>query len=146
MHLVLRLKYTNGMISTTEVTASYLLISNKIVSEFPQIMDKVSLELGKQQDQFRLSIESRVENPEASVHSFNRTFQLKNEEITALECALPLEQGQTMFHIVNVYTKAAQLKDCLWNRVIGCRKLKVRFWVCSGRSDIFYTEMKRPKD
>lgn len=105
---VLRLKCTNGMISQTAVTASYRHVSRKILSEFPHVMENVSLELGKQRDQFRLSIESWVENPESSINSFNRTFQLKKEETEAVEWAFPLEHGNTMFHIVNIYTKAAQ--------------------------------------
>jgi hypothetical protein len=93
-------------------------------------MDKVPLELGKQRDRFRLSIMSRVENPEASVHSVNRRFQFKNEEIEAVEWALLLEQGQTVFHFVNVYTKAAQFEGCLRNRVSGCRRGEGQSWVC----------------
>ena len=105
---VLRLKCTNGMIAKTEISASYRHISHKILSEFPQVLDNVSYELGKQKDQFRLSIESKVDSPEASIASFNRTFQLRKEEIEAVEWALPLEYGHTMFNVVNIYTKAAQ--------------------------------------
>jgi len=37
----------NGAISRTEVSASYRHVSLKILSEFPKVLDKVSLELGK---------------------------------------------------------------------------------------------------
>jgi hypothetical protein len=56
---VLRLICTNGMISKTEVSASYRHVSLKILNEFPKVLDNVSLELGKQRDQFRLSIGSK---------------------------------------------------------------------------------------
>ena len=45
---VLRLICTNGMISKTEVSASYRHVSLKILNEFPKVLDNVSLELGKQ--------------------------------------------------------------------------------------------------
>ena len=47
-------------------------------------------------------------DPEATINNFNRQFQLDKEETEAVGWALPLEYGQTMFHVVNVYTKAAQ--------------------------------------
>jgi hypothetical protein len=108
---VLRLVCTNGMISRTEVSASYRHISTKILNEFPQVMSNVGHELGRQKDLFRLSLESKVTDPEATINSFNRQFQLGKEETEAVEWALPLEYGNTMFHVVNVYTKAAQYRE-----------------------------------
>ncbi len=108
---VLRLVCTNGMISKTEVSASYRHISGKILSELPKVLTDVSSELGKKKDQFRLSIESKVEHPEMTISSFNNQFQLNKEEKEAVEWAMPLEFGQTMFHVMNVYTKAAQYPE-----------------------------------
>lgn len=105
---VLRLVCTNGMISKTEVTASYRHISTKILNEFPQVLSNVSQELGRQKNLFRLSLESKVTDPESTINNFNRQFQLGKEETDAVGWALPLEYGQTMFNVVNVYTKAAQ--------------------------------------
>ena len=108
---VLRLVCTNGMISKTEVSASYRHISGKILSELPKVLTDVSSELGKKKDQFRLSIESKVEHPEMTISSFNNQFQLNKEEKEAVDWAMPLEFGQTMFHVINVYTKAAQYSE-----------------------------------
>jgi len=108
---VLRLVCTNGMISKTEVSASYRHISGKILSELPKVLTDVSSELGKKKDQFRLSVESKVEHPEMTINSFNNQFQLNKAEKEAVEWALPLEYGQTMFHVINVYTKAAQYPE-----------------------------------
>jgi len=107
---VLRLVCTNGMISKTAVAASYRHVSTKILNEFPEVLNDVSLELGKQRDQLRLSLESKVDNPESTIQSFNRQFELGKEEKEAVEWALPLEYGFTIFHVVNVYTKAAQFE------------------------------------
>jgi hypothetical protein len=60
---ILRLICTNGMVSKTEISASYRHVSTKILNEFPEVMDKVSHELGKQKSQIGLSMESQVDNP-----------------------------------------------------------------------------------
>jgi len=68
------------MISKTEVSASYRHVSLKIFNEFLKVLDQVSLELGKQKDQYRLSIESKVDNPLATIENFNRQFQIGEKE------------------------------------------------------------------
>jgi hypothetical protein len=108
---MLRLVCTNGMISKTEVSASYRHVSTKILSELPGVLNNVSLELGRQKEQVRLSLESKVDNPENTINRFNSQFLLNKEEKDAVEWALPLELGNTMFHVVNVYTKAAQYTE-----------------------------------
>jgi len=105
---VLRLVCTNGMVSKTQVCASYRHVSGKILNELPAVLSDISRELASKKDQFRLSIESRVEHPEATINSFNNQFQLTKEEKEAVEWALPKEYGQTMFNVINVYTKASQ--------------------------------------
>jgi len=107
---VLRLVCTNGMISKTEVSASYRHVSLKILNEFPEVLDNVSLELGTQRDQFRLSIESKVVGPLATIESFNRQFQVGEKEREAVEWGWNQEPGNTMFHVVNAYTRAAQFE------------------------------------
>nr|MBP7232801.1 hypothetical protein [Syntrophaceae bacterium] len=67
-----------------------------ILSELPKVLNDVSSELGKKKDQFRLSIESKVEHPEMTISSFNNQFQLNKEEKEAVKWAMPLEFGQTM--------------------------------------------------
>jgi hypothetical protein len=105
---VMRLICSNGLISKTAVSASYRHISSKILEEFPNVLNDVGRELHKQRHQLTLSVESRVENPSATIDSFNRQFQLNDDEKAAVAWAMPLEYGQTMFNVVNVFTKAAQ--------------------------------------
>ena len=105
---VLRLVCTNGMINKTAVSASYRHVSAKILNEFPEVLNNVGKELDKQRNQLRLSLESRVDNPGATIENFNRQFQLNEEEKGAVSWALPIEYGQTMFNVINTYTKAAQ--------------------------------------
>ncbi|MGD0819444.1 MAG: hypothetical protein ABSA71_01725 [Desulfomonilia bacterium] len=98
----LRLVCTNGMISKTEVTASYRHVSAKILTDFPRVLSNVGHELDKQRNQLRLSLESMVENLESTIESFNRHFQLNLVEKEAVEWAIPLEYGNTMFNVINI--------------------------------------------
>ena len=108
---ILRLVCTNGMISKTKVSASYRHISAKILAELPGALNNITQELGKQKEQIKLSLESRVNNPESTINSFNNQFLLNKTEKEAVEWALPLEYGFTMFHVINTYTKAAQYRE-----------------------------------
>ncbi len=56
-----------------------------------------------------------------TISSFNNQFQLNKEEKDAVEWAMPLEFGQTMFHVINVYTKAAQYPELPADSGISCR-------------------------
>ena len=80
----LRLVCTNGMVSKTEVAASYRHVSTKILTELPQVFEKVSHKLGKQRDQFQLSLESPVDDPLATLERFNKQFSLKGPEREAV--------------------------------------------------------------
>jgi hypothetical protein len=106
----LRLICTNGMISKSEVSASYRHVSMKILQEMPQVLERVSIELGMQKDKFLISAETPVPDPFGTITSFNRQFQIGKPEQEAVEWAWPYEQGETMFHVVNTYTRAAQFQ------------------------------------
>ncbi len=108
---MLRLICTNGLISKTEVTASYRHVSAKILTGLPEVFHNVSQELGRQKAQVQLSLESKVDYPESTINRFSSQFLLNKTEKEAVEWALPIEYGYTMFHMVNVYTKAAQFKE-----------------------------------
>lgn len=69
----------------------------------------MSYELGNQRDRFRLSLESPVDDPLATLDRFNKQFALKEPEREAVAWAWPQEAGDTMFHVVNTYTKASQM-------------------------------------
>ena len=98
------------MVAKTDVSASYRHVSTKVLTEFPQMLDKVSYELGTQRTQFQLSMESPVDDPLSTMNSFNRQFGVNNDEKEALAWAWPYEIGDTMFHVVNAYTRAAQME------------------------------------
>ncbi len=107
---LLRLVCTNGMVSKTEISASYRHVSTKILDEFPVVMDKVSYELGAQKHKIGLSMESPVDDPLQTIESFNRQFNLNQPQKEAVEWAWPSEMGDNMFAVVNTYTRASQFK------------------------------------
>ncbi len=74
------------------------------------MIEKVSGELAGKREQFKLSIESKVDNPEATIDRFNRQFQLGKIEKEAVEWGWTLEAGDTLFNVVNTYTRAAQFE------------------------------------
>jgi hypothetical protein len=106
---LLRLVCTNGLVAKTEISASYRHVSTKILTELPQVFQKVADGLGKQKDRLKLSLESPVADPLATIERFNRQFQLGEREKAAVEWAYPQEAGETMFAVVNTYTRAAAM-------------------------------------
>jgi hypothetical protein len=108
---ILRLICTNGLISTSGVSASYRHVSTKILEEFPNVLEKVSAELGNKRDLFKISMDSPVGNPESSMASFNKQFQLNKIEQESVAWGWAHDIGNTMFHVIQAYTKGAQYKD-----------------------------------
>jgi hypothetical protein len=107
---ILRLVCTNGIVAKTEVSASYRHVSTKILTELPQVFEKVADGLGKQKDRLKLSLESPAAEPLSTIETFNRQFALAEREKEAVGWAWPQEAGRTMFHVVNTYTRAAAME------------------------------------
>jgi hypothetical protein len=107
---ILRLVCTNGMVSKTEISASYRHVSTKILTELPQVFEKVGAGLNRQKDRLKLSLESQVADPLATIERFNRQFGLGEREKEAVAWAWPQEAGETMFNVVNAYTRAAAME------------------------------------
>ncbi len=105
---ILRLVCTNGLISKTDMSSNYRHVSSLVLDKFPEVMAQLSGELVRQKRQLKFSLESRVDNPESTMLEFNRQFQLNQLERDAVEWGWIFEAGNTMFSIVNAYTKAAQ--------------------------------------
>ncbi len=61
-----------------------------------------------EQEQFKLSRQSAVEDPVRSVETFSKRFGLSQSETEVVRQAYYFESGATMFHIINAFTRAAQ--------------------------------------
>jgi hypothetical protein len=90
---ILRLVCTNGMVAKTEISASYRHVSTKILTELPQVFERVGDGLNRQRDRLKLSLESPVADPLMTIGNFNRQFALGEMEKSAVEWALPQESG-----------------------------------------------------
>jgi len=105
----LRLVCTNGMISRQRVNAkSFRHISDRALNELPDVLANIDQDTEYQQRQFRFSLASPVENPLSTLKSFNRQYQLSENQVKAVDWAWPQEKGETMINVVNTYTRAAQ--------------------------------------
>jgi len=106
---ILRLVCTNGLISREKtVISSYRHISTKVLDNLPRLVTQASDSALRQQQRLSFSLESPVQDPVDTLNRFNRQFQLSEEEQEAVNWALPFEAGQTLFHIIQTYTRASQ--------------------------------------
>ncbi len=103
-----RLVCSNGMISKTSVDARYKHISRKVMDEFPMVLEGVVAQSRHGHEQFRISMQTPVDNPERTIATFARQFQLTQNETEIVQLSFLLEQGGTMYHIINAITRAAQ--------------------------------------
>jgi len=105
---MLRLICENGLINKTEISAAYKHTSVKILNDFPAVLDRVGSELGRQRDKFRISADTHVDNPLSTLATIGTQFNLGKAEKEAVEWAWPYESGETMFQVINTFTKASQ--------------------------------------
>ncbi len=78
------------------------------------ILRNVSEEASVQAEQFKFSLESPVESVQETFNTFNQKFLLDEQQKTALDWAWDFEgkpENNTLFEIINCYTKAAQFTD-----------------------------------
>jgi hypothetical protein len=102
----LRLVCTNGLIAKTQIANAYRHISRRVLDDFSGVFKQVSQQMLSQQGQFRLSMESPVADPQTTMYTFNRQFELTETEQEAVAWGWLWESGQTMFHIINAYSRA----------------------------------------
>jgi hypothetical protein len=67
-----------------EISPAYRHVSIKILEEFPNAMCKVASPMSRKREKFRISLESRVDDPLATIQAFNRQFMLGKMEQEAV--------------------------------------------------------------
>jgi hypothetical protein len=103
-----RLVCTNGLITKTAIDARYKHISRKVMDEFPDILRGVISQSRQGRDRFQISTQTHVDNAESTIDTFARQLQIPQEEAQIVKRAYYLEQGATMFHVIQAFTRAAQ--------------------------------------
>jgi Domain of unknown function (DUF932) len=106
-----RLVCSNGLIATTSVGSRFKHVSRRAMDEFPQVLSDVVYQSQSSQGRFQISMQTPVDNPIRTIETFAKQFQLSLEETEIVRQAYYLEQGATMFHVINAYTRAAQATD-----------------------------------
>ena len=106
-----RLVCSNGMITQTSVARRFKHISDKAIIQFGDLLSQVSYESRHSQNRLQISTETPVHNPDETFSSFNRRFQITKNEAEVVEMAWGQEPGETMFSIINAYTRAAQFSE-----------------------------------
>jgi hypothetical protein len=108
-------------------------VSRKILDDFPQVFAQVSQQQLRQREQFRLSLESKMDDPVETMKALNRQFQLTEKEQEAVSWGWLWEPGETMFHVVNGYTRGACTAACPLTPAIDSRPWVDRYWRWSGK-------------
>jgi hypothetical protein len=103
-----RLVCSNGMISKTSVASRFKHVSRRALDEFPDILRQVINESEHNQRRFEISTQTHLDNPLATIGTFNSQFQITKKEAETIRQAWEIEQGYTMFNVINAYTRAAQ--------------------------------------
>ena len=103
-----RLVCSNGLISETAVSSRFKHVSRKALETFPQVLSDVVYQSQYSQGRYQMSMQTHVDNPMASIELFSRQFQLSQDETEIVRKAYYLEEGATMFHVINAFTAAAR--------------------------------------
>ena len=103
-----RLVCSNGLIATTSVSSRFKHVSRRVMDEFPHVLSEVVYQSQKSQGQFRVSMQTAVDNPMRIIETFAKQFKLSQDETEIVQKAFYLEEGATMFHIINAFTAAAR--------------------------------------
>ncbi|MBN2059917.1 MAG: DUF932 domain-containing protein [Deltaproteobacteria bacterium] len=103
-----RLICSNGLISKTSVASRFKHVSRRALDEFPHILRQVINESEHNQRRFEISTQTHLDNPLATIGTFNSQFQITKKEAEAIQTAWILEEGYTMFNVINAYTRAAK--------------------------------------
>ncbi|MFH1983198.1 MAG: DUF932 domain-containing protein [Pseudomonadota bacterium] len=103
-----RLICTNGLIAKTAINSRYKHISRRVLDEFPDVLRGVVHQSRHGQDRFLISTQTPVDNPERTIETFCRQFQIPLEQAEIVKQAFYLEPGATMWSIINAMTYAAK--------------------------------------
>ena len=106
-----RLVCTNGLISVAkEKTARFKHISSRGLDNFPEALSAVIEGSSRNQEHFKLSCQSNVDDPFSSIDMFSRRFGLSQNEADIVKKSFEQEPGNTLFHIINAFTASAKIE------------------------------------
>jgi hypothetical protein len=105
----IRLECANGMISKVQTHSSmFRHVSRKAIEELPLVLNQIEDQSQLLQEQFRISINSKVDHLEETFNVFFKRYQLNKTEIEAVDWGFQQDPGDTMFAVINAFTKGSQ--------------------------------------
>jgi hypothetical protein len=103
-----RLICTNGLISADTIAVKTRHIKRNALDDFHSTMEEVRRLALAQTDKMRISVESKVDDPRASIISFGRRFGHTGEETQEVQNAWEQEPGYTLWSVIQAFTYAAK--------------------------------------
>ena len=106
-----RLVCTNGLITADSMIVKTRHIKMHALDDFDRTMAEVRRLALYQSDNMRLSIESQVDDPGASIATFGKRYGLANDEIEIAQNAWDQDSGFTLWNVIQAFTYAANDKS-----------------------------------
>jgi hypothetical protein len=118
-----RLVCSNGLIAKVKAGASrFKHVSRKALDHFPETIAQPVQSSQDRRDLFQISTQTFVRNVDETFASFNRQFGIGRKEADLVGMSWMAEPGNTMFSIVNAYTRAAQAHGLTASEAYGLEK------------------------
>jgi hypothetical protein len=106
-----RIVCTNGLIATDQMAVKMRHVKMHALDDFEGTMREVKRLALYQQEKIRISIESKVDDPQATIASFGKQYQLSKEEITIAQAAWEEDPKYTLWNVIQAFTWAAKNED-----------------------------------
>jgi len=108
---MLRLICTNGMISKHHIEkSSYRHVSTTVLKQLPTILQNATTNLDLIQHSMKSALKVKFEEPEEMLLTLNDQYLLGENQRQAVDWAWPQEKGNSLFNIMQTYTKASQFE------------------------------------
>lgn len=107
----LRLVCTNGMITKTTRRSSYRHISESLKGDFAELVQAAMSRNVIPAASIQQAMQTKVDDPTKIFQSVSSRFLLNDAEIQAVEWGWNHEQGDSLWHVANAYTKGAQHQE-----------------------------------
>lgn len=103
-----RLICTNGLICADTIAVKTRHIRRNALDDFQATMEAVRRLAMAQEGKMRLSVESKVDDPSASIMTFARRFGLTRDEAQDVQNSWEKEPGDTLWSVIQAFTYAAK--------------------------------------
>ena len=112
--MIIRLICSNGLItSACKGKKSFRHVSNGILDDLPRHVSEIVNDSHLQTERLAISMDSKVDDPDATLKEFFKKFQVSKKEKEAVAWGYEQEPvgEDTMFSIIQSFTRGAQYRD-----------------------------------